>query len=137
MSLNWNAQGTEWAGQPDDVKQAEWPRVESAIFLTMPLGTPRITAKNLPDVLKRLSLYCLLTGQEDRFKAQADIIRKLVGLSTNASPMTFAGFRTAMLKVWERDYEYEQRRKREGCTCGEAYGTREASAPKCHYCKGD
>lgn len=122
MALNWNigaiadveklhntGAGSFPKGSPEDMAgDDEWAITEKLIWMTMILGIPRITEKNVEKFTHRFFMYekvCgTVLGKRDENKVLqpmvgSEQIRRRVGLSTNASSKTDAEFKKFM---WEK-----------------------------------
>ena len=88
MSLNFNGYGA-WNGTEDDFWTEEGirPETESVIFATMTVGINKITAENVEEFWKRLRFMYALSYKREPFVSR-EFLEKMIGLSTNASPMT-------------------------------------------------
>lgn len=99
MSLDFNGWGN-WAGEESDFFDPETdqmrPETESVIFHTMFVGINSITEQTVDEFWNRSLLFARIHGNEPFFKR--DLVTKMVGLHTNASPFTRAAFNKAMLQ---------------------------------------
>ncbi len=102
MSLNWDVSNVE------NFKEKKGPVLDSLIWLTMEIGIPEFTEKNVDQVYARthavesvLGSYMRQHDEEtgkttDRPFTKEDI-RNYIGLCTNASSLTVAGFKKRMV----------------------------------------
>ena len=114
MALNWNL------GDIENFKSVCWNDDESfneetelLIFYTMNLGMGLITESNVNKFILRFRMYEVLFGMSkwrnvdgERINAISDtLIRKHIGLRTNASKISDAEFNKKMLKQLVREAE--------------------------------
>jgi len=87
----------------------EWhPVAHTVALLSMACGFNRITAQNLPDVSERIMQYQLVVGaalstQAGRLYITPKDIARLVGLRTNASPMSIKQWKAHLATIVERE----------------------------------
>ena len=89
MSLNFNGYA-DWNGEVEDFwdeNDTMRPETESVIFATMTVGINKITAENVEEFWKRLKFMYALSYKTEPFVSR-EFLEKMIGLSTNASPMT-------------------------------------------------
>lgn len=102
MSLDFNG-WANWAGEESDfvVGDSLYPEVESVIFHTMFVGVPQITDATVREFWNRAVLLSRVRYQQDPFFSE-DLLRKMIGLRTNASPITRAAFnRKVLAGFWD------------------------------------
>lgn len=109
MALHWNIADTEYQRQPEAQQKKEWPIVNLIILLTMPLGMGAITEKNVTEFITRIRLmeklnggYMHKDGGEDE-PVPEEMIRKLIGLRTNVTPIRWQTFATRIVNSWRGD----------------------------------
>ena len=114
MALNWdlgNIKNFKSVCWNDDGSFSE--ETELLIFYTMNLGMGLITESNVDKFILRFRMYEVLHGMSkwrnvdgERINAISDtLIRKHIGLSTNASSISDAQFNKNMLKQLVREAE--------------------------------
>jgi hypothetical protein len=91
MSLDFNFTDAPHAEEMKSDEQ--WGLTEAIIFITIPIGMPRIEEKTVEEFFRRVAAWELATGAicvEDKKPRYTtlDDIRLRVGLRTNASPKT-------------------------------------------------
>ena len=114
MALNWdgtNIKNFSSVSRNDDGSFSE--ETELLIFYTMNLGMGLITESNVDKFILRFRMYEVLFGMSkwrnvdgERINAISDtLIRKHIGLRTNASSISDAQFNKNMLKQLVREAE--------------------------------
>lgn len=88
------AMGVDWY-EEDGVVRRFSPKTQALIFNTIPVGMRSITEKNWQKFYQRLFLVSRIRGLDLPVSPQD--VRSHIGLSTNASTMTDAQFRRALL----------------------------------------
>jgi hypothetical protein len=95
MSLDYNFSDAPHAEEMESEEQ--WGLTEAIIFITIPIGMPRIEEKTVEEFFRRVAAWEMATGAicvehgDDGPKSRyttLDDIRLRVGLRTNASPKT-------------------------------------------------
>lgn len=87
----------------------EWhPVAHMVAVLSLPCGFNKITEANLADVTERIMQYQLVVGaalstQAGRLYITPKDIARLVGLRTNASPMTIRQWKAHLATIVERE----------------------------------
>ena len=76
------------------------PEVQSIIFATIGVGISTITGDNYVIFYERYVRHSLVYGSEPYFTLA--LVKKMVGLSTNASPLTDAAFKKNLLATLDR-----------------------------------
>jgi hypothetical protein len=114
MSLNYNYEDAPHAEEMQSEEQ--WGLTEAIIFVTIPIGMPRIEEKNVEEVFRRIAAWEMATGAicvehgddgpQPRYTTLDDI-RLRVGLRTNASPKTKLQF---LKSIGEHCYQSAQRK---------------------------
>lgn len=100
MPLNWNAERCKPVAPIDD-RDGDWR--EFLIWATMSVGLCSVTAKNIEEWLFRLkflnhvglgedSLTYYVEGNREKVPLTAAVLRRWIGLGTNASEMTRSQF---------------------------------------------
>jgi hypothetical protein len=116
MSLNFNlskVENFEELSQDDDLNNI----TETLIFCTMFVGIPRITEANALEFYKRVSLYEKLfgsfiyavdkDGNRIDHKIKLADVERLIGLHTNADPLTEAKFRKRVVDRYYGEVNYK------------------------------
>ena len=116
MSLNWNIQkvvnGDKLCYEPDGKLAVA---TNSLLLVTMAIGMCEITQKNHEEFFKRLNIYetvfgAFLVRVEDDGKVgvpyKLSDIKAHIGLHTNASAITVAGFRKKIYDRLEREADF-------------------------------
>ena len=131
MALNWdgtNIKNFSSVSRNDDGSFSE--ETELLIFYTMNLGMRSITESNVDKFILRFRMYEVLFGMSkwrnvdgERINAISDtLIRKHIGLRTNASSISDAQFNKNMLKQLVREAEAtseNMNRREEEAACSE------------------
>jgi hypothetical protein len=107
--------------QVKDVDKLD-PEVTTAmLWVTIPIGMPRLTESNAEEFYRRVRAYELLAGNFMRdadggvYPVTPEIVRRYIGLETNASPLTAVQFKTQLAR-WATDYANEDWVKAEPAT---------------------
>jgi hypothetical protein len=105
MSLNFNLGETEYFKQSQAQQDKEWPLVSCLIQFTMVLGVSGINDKNKTEVFRRLGFYealhgGLCIGKDGDKPFPRDIVRKMVGLTTNVRQETWGQFVKRVTQHW-------------------------------------
>lgn len=124
MSLDWNPQkikhfkdfafypDTEEYGLHRNMMRGE---VADVIHLTIPLGMGRLTETNYVTFYRRFVQFCLIKGRDlkdvEDGGVTLELIKKMVGLSTNASNKTDAAFRKDLMHELEDQADWRVARK--------------------------
>lgn len=104
MALHWNATGVKnHEALHEDAM--EWAVTNSLIWATMAIGINRITEENYIDFFARMSFFYASTSHSSDITV-ADVKRR-IGLSTNASPLTELQFVKSVGMNELRRYRYE------------------------------
>lgn len=82
--------------EPNGVPQE---RFRDVVYACMLVGVPRITERSFDLFYKRYRILCIVIGNP---KPDKMYLERLLGLSTNASPMTDAVFKHKMMDRLER-----------------------------------
>jgi len=112
MSLDFN-----YGTLPEDAKPngPDWAITESLIWATMGIGINTITEANAEEFHTRLMVWHRAIGVRQGNPSEritlADV-RKRIGLSTNATPLTKAGFKNNVWRILMADAEGDTRRDR-------------------------
>ena len=116
MALGWNLSDiTDWEtvcfnGEGDDKRMS--PETEQLITVTMVLGLNEISQENIDKFCLRLRMYekvcgwCLWYTNEDGSRRNAlpdSVVKRHIGLHTNASRLTDAQFNKWILKMLDRE----------------------------------
>lgn len=105
MSLNYNLSRTEWAKQDETAREQEWPVVNAIILSTMVLGVDGISEKNVEEVVTRIRFFEALEGgfltqRGKSIPIPEPIIRSLIGLTVNVSPVSWKAFSRRIADNW-------------------------------------
>ena len=117
MSLDWNYRSVGPEGQA--MIDAAWmddghggtcsPALDSVIWATIAIGIGNWTAKNMPEVQRRMAIYQHLTGPAIRFNdgrayyVTPEELAKLEGFCTNVSLETAAAFNKKAMRWVEEN----------------------------------
>ena len=112
MSLNWDLRKIE----NREEKQKSNPFLDGLMWATMYIGMPKLSEKNLLEFYARTKLYDRVIGHiwsdshDDSGHLQhnfptLDQVRDFIGLQTNATPYTKAGFFSQLKKMLENSYK--------------------------------